>query len=294
MGLDESCLGICYADNYLFYSVNSPGQDGHLKHIGSFEFNFDVKNSIISGDEYGFPALKTALSNLKEFHDCKSVKILAPATEECWTVVPRSVYEDASERESHISLLMHGTDRSDIEATWQPLSNVDYKLLLLRNRASMQGFNQLLGSFSNSEYVSEFEVGADWQAHSNTNGSFLMVNCLSSYISVSSFLLGKLRACTYLHYDNPSDLPYLWTLYSGNLTWMNGIHEKIYAFGHQSRIISEILTPYWDDSGTVHVMNTLQEMGVNAREKTYGFPLESAFPAIMMSLNLDSHAGQPA
>jgi len=294
MGLDESCLGICYADNYLFYSVNSPGEDSTLKHIGSFEFNFNVKNAIINGDEYGFPALKTALSNLREFHNCESVKILAPATEECWTVVPRSVYEDASERESHISLLMHGTDRSDIEATWHPLSNVDYKLLLLRKSASMQGFNQLLGSFSSAEYVSEFEVGADWQTHTNTSGSFLMINCLSSYISVSSFLLGKLRACTYLRYENPSDLPYLWTLYSGKLTWMNGIHEKIYVYGHQSRIISEILTPYWDDSGTIHVMNTLQEMGVNAREKTYGFPLESAFPAIMMSLNLDTHIEQPA
>lgn len=294
MGLDESCLGICYADNYLFYSVNSPGQDGFLKHIGSFEFNFNVKNAIISGDDYGFPALKTALSNLREFHNCESVKILAPATEECWTVVPRSVYEDASERESHISLLMHGTDRSDIEATWHPLSNVDYKLLLLRNSPSMQGFNQLLGSFSTAEYVSEFEVGADWQTHSNTSGSFLMINCLSSYISISSFLLGKLRACTYLRYDNPADLPYLWTLYSGNLAWMNGIHEKIYVYGHQSHIISEILTPYWDDSGTIHVMNSLQEMGVNAREKTYGFPLESAFPAIMMSLNLDTQIEQPA
>lgn len=294
MGLDESCLGICYADNYLFYSVNDPGQRGYLKHIGSFEFNFNVKNAIISGDEYGFPALKTALSNLREFHNCESVKIFAPATEECWTIVPRSVYEDASERESHISLLMHGIDRTDIEATWHPLSNVDYRLLLLRKKASMNGFNQLLGSFSNSEYVSEFEVGADWQTHTNTSGSFLMVNCLKSYISISSYLLGKLRACTFIRYDNPSDLPYLWALYSGKLTWMNGIHEKIFVFGHHSRTVSDILTPYWDDSGTVHIMNTLKEMDVQAKEKTYGFPLESAFPAIMMSLNLDAKIEQPA
>lgn len=293
MGLDESCLGICYADNYLFYSVNSPGQDRFLKHIGSFEFNFDVQDAIIGGDKHGFPALKTALSNLREFHQCESVKILAPATEECWTVVPRSVYEDASERESHISLLMHGTERNEIEAIWHPLSNVDYRLLLLRYNESMQGFNQLLGSFSSAEYVSEFEVGADWQTHSNTSGSFLMVHCLKSYVSVSSFILGKLRGCTFLHYENASDLPYLWTLYAAKLPWMNGIHEEIYVFGHHSRIVSDSLTPYWDDSGRINIMNSLLAMGVHAREKTYGFPLESAFPAIMMSLNLDAEIEQP-
>lgn len=294
MSLDESCLGICYADNFLFYSVNSPEQDGYLKHIGSFEFNFNIQDAIISGDEHGFPALKSALANLREFHNCASVKILSPATEECWTIVPRSVYEDSSERESHISLLMHGMDRSEIETIWYPLSNVDYRLLLLRNKNSMQGFNQLLGAFPKAEYVSDFEIGADWQTHSHTNGSFLMIHCLKSYISVSSFILGKLRGCTYLRYENPSDLPYLWVLYSDKLSWMNGIHENIYVFGHQSQIISDILTPYWDDSGMIHTMKTLKSMSVNAGEKTYGFPLESAFPAIMMSLNLDAKIEQPA
>jgi hypothetical protein len=294
MGLDGSCLGICYADNHLFYSVNNPDQDNHLKHIGCVDFNFDVRHTIITGETVGFPALKTSLENLKETHECKSVKILSPAADECWTIVPRSVYEDASEREAHISLLMHGVDRSEIETIWHPVSNVDYRLLLLRKKNSMQGFNRLLGEFPHSEYVSEFEIGADWQNHSNANGSFLMIHCMKNYLSASSFILGKLRGCTFIRYENASDLPYLWTLYADKLSWMQGIHEEIHIYGHHSRSIAEILTPYWDDTGEVQVMNTLQSMGVVAAEKTYGFPLESAFPAIMMSLNLDAKIEQPA
>jgi hypothetical protein len=294
MALEGSCLGVCYADNHLFYSVNNPGQPSYLKHIGSIDFNFDVRNAIITGDQHGYPAVRTALENLREQHGCDSVKIMSPATEECWTVVPRSVYEDSSEREAHIALLMHGTEREKIETIWYPLSNTEYRLLLLRNSEAMQGFNLLLGSFTHSEYVSEFEIGADWQNHSRANGSFMLINCMKEYLSASSYILGKLRGCTFLRYENSSDLPYLWTLYAEKLSWMNGIHEEVHLYGHHSRLVAEALTSFLDDSGEVKVMKTLNDMGVNAKEKTYGFPLESAFPAIMMSLNLDSELTLPA
>jgi len=294
MSSEGSCLGVCYADNHLYYSVNSPGLTGFLKHIGSIDFNFDVKNVVISGDPDGYPAVKSALEKLKYQHKCSSVKILSPATEECWTIVPRSVYEHSEEREAHIALLMHGHERDKVETTWYPLSNADYKLLLLRNSEAMQGFKMLLGSFSHSEYVSEFEIGADWQSHSQANGSFMMVHCVKDYISASSFILGKLRGCTYLKYESATDLPYLWSLYSEKLTWMNGIHDEVRLFGYHSRIVSESLSSFLDDSGRVVVMNSLDEMNVNAKEKTYGFPIESAFPAIMMSLNLDSEQTLPA
>jgi hypothetical protein len=293
MPSEGSCLGVCYADNHLYYSVNSPVKAGFLNHIGSIDFNFDVKNAIISGDEQGYPAVKTALEKLKDQHNCTSVKILSPATEECWTVVPRSVYEHSEEREAHIALLMHGVDREKVETIWHPLSNSDYKLLLLRNSEAMQGFNLLLGSFTQSEYVSEFEIGTDWQNHSLANGSFMMVYCMKDYISAASFILGKLRGCTFLRYENASDLPYLWKLYAEKLSWMNGIHEEVHLYGHHSRIVSESLSSFLDDSGELVVMKSLNEMDVNAKEKTYGFPLESAFPAIMMSLNLDTELTPP-
>lgn len=293
MDSEGSCLGVCYADNHLFYSVNKPGEKARIEHIGSIDFNFGVRNAIITGSENDFPALQTSLQNLKEKFGCTSVKILAPATEECWTIVPRAVYENASERESHIQLLMHGLDRSDVHATWHPVSNVDFRLLLLRNSSAMKGFTTLLGSFIHAEYVSEFELGADWQSHTETNGSFLMIHCLQNYISVSSYILGKLRGCTFLEYDDASDLPYLWNLYAEKLSWMRGIHEEMYLYGEYAGTVSEILNPFLDDSGSVQVMNTLRTMQVHAEEKTYGFRLESAFAAIMMSLNTDDRENQP-
>lgn len=44
---------------------------------------------------------------------------------------------------------------------------------------------------------------------------------------------------------------------------------------------------FWYDHGTIHYLDSLSAMKVDAREKTYGFRLESAFPAIIMSLNSD-------
>lgn len=285
MAADGVCLGVCYAYNHLYYSVGNPDNAAHLMHIGSIDFNFNVQQAIITGDPQGFPALKTALEDLKNSYSCNAVRIISPAVKECWTTVPRSVYEDSAEREAHLSLLMQGSERNQIETTWHSLSNVDYRMLLLRNQESMQGFNHLLGSFSDSEYVAEFEIGAMWQYHTQINGSFLMIHCQKNYLSVSSYVLGKLRACTYIHFESLSDLPYFWNLYSTKLTWLKGIHEEIYVFGQHTAEISDFLAPYWNDSGEVQIMNNLQVMQVNASEKTYGFPLEGAFPAIMLSLH---------
>lgn len=285
MDSDESCLGICFADSHLFYSVNNPESKAHLSHIGCINFNFGIRETVITGDQHGFSALKTTLNDLKETYHCSSVRILAPAIEECWTIVPRSVYEDSAERETHLQLLMQGAGRRDIETIWHSLSNPDYRLLLLRNQKTMMGLKNLLGAFNRSEYVAEFELGVDWQLHSGASGSYLMVHCQRNYISVSSFILGKLRGCTFIKYEDPGDLPYLWNLYSKKLFWMQGIHEKIYVFGHYAPDIADILTPYWDDSGDISIQNSLQAMQVHAKEKTYGFRLESAFPAILMSLN---------
>lgn len=285
MVTDGACLGICYAYNHLFYSVGNPDSNGHLVHIGSIDFNFNVQHAIITGDSIGYPALKTALEELKENYSCNSVRILSPAIKECWTTVPRSVYEDSAEREAVLALLMQDAERSEIETTWHPLSNVDHRFLLLRNQETMKGFIDLLGAFSHSEYVAEFELGSMWQSHTRINGSFLMIHCQKNYLSVSSYILGKLRASTYICFESVSDLPYFWNLYSSNLPWMKGIHEHIYLFGQHATQVSEVLPPYWDDSGEVEIMNSLQAMKVDAGEKTYGFPLESAFPAIMLSLH---------
>ncbi len=282
-----SCLGVCYTENQLFYSVSSPGQDGHLSHIGSIDFNFDIKQTIIQPESAGFPALKNSLEKLRQDFNCPFVKILTPSREECWTIVPKAVYEDASEREAHIQLLMKGSDRSEIQAIWHPVSKNDRRLLLLRDNKSMRGFNSLLRSFTQTEYIADFELGVDWQLHTRNNGAFLMVHCRKNLLSVSSFLLGKLRGCTYIEFDHVSDLPYLWSLYAENLSWLTGLHDNTYLFGPLCSGVEEILNPFWSDYGEISTLNTLEKMDVTASEKTYGFRLESAFPAILMSLNTD-------
>lgn len=288
MESDGICLGVCYADNQLFYSVNDPENPGSLQHIGCFDFNFDVRNAVVTGNGDAFAGIKSSLEKLKEKFHCSTVRILSPAIEECWSIVPRSVYEEPEERESHIQILMHGIDSSNRVSTWYSLHNVDYKLLLARNSTTMMGFQKLLGSFSNSEYVSEFEVGNAWQDFTQVNGSFLTIHCQKNYLSVSSHILGKLRGSTVIRFDNRTDLPYLWALYSSKLSWMRGIHEQIYVYGQYAQQINEALTPFLDDGADVTVMNTLQVMNVEAKEQTYGFRLEAAFPAVIMSLNIDS------
>ncbi len=280
------CLGICYSDNHLFYSVSDPSQAARLTRIGSIDFGFDVASAISRDDSDGFPAVKKSIEDLKHQFECSSVKILTPSGEECWTVVPRSVYEDPSEREAHIQLLMRGSERSEVQAVWHSVSNADCKLLLLRDNSSIKGIQLLLNSFGNTELVAEFEIGMDWQAHTANTGSFLMVYCQKNYISVSSFILGKMRGCTYIEYEHVNDLPYLWNLYSQNLTWMRGMHDDLFVFGEYAATVSELLNAYWHDHGSLHTLNTLDAMNVDAQEKTYGFRLESSFPAVLLSLDI--------
>ncbi len=284
---DGSCLGVCYAGNQLFYSVNNPEQEGHLAHIGSVEYNFDIESSIITGSEPGFPTIQSTLREIKQEINCSTVKILSPALHECWSVVPRSVYDDASEREAHVQLFMNGYDRSEIQITWFSLSNDDSRLLLIRKDSSMQGFKHLVGGFASSEFVSEFEIGLEWKNHQGDNDSYMMIGCHQNYISLSSFILGKLRGGTYIQFDTVNDLPYLWNLYASSISWMTGIHDDICLFGENCEKVAGILKPFLEDSDALKVMDSLHSMDVNAREKTYGFDLERAFPAILMSLNSD-------
>ncbi len=281
-----ACLGVCYSDNHLYYSVNSPGEKSRLTHIGSIDFTFDVGNAIITGSEGEFPALNSALDSIRQEHNCTTVKILSPAVEECWSIVPRAVYEDSSEREAHIQLLMHGIERSEIHTTWHRVHKTGSRLMLLRNNQSMLGFNYLLRSFVITEYVSDFELAIDWQLHTRNSGSFLMIHCQNNYISATSFILGKLRGCTYIEFEYLSDLPYLWSLFANKLPWLNGIHDESFVFGHYASDVAELLNPYWREHGELRLFNSLDDLKVDANEKTYGFNLGSAFPAIIMSLDV--------
>lgn len=280
-------LGLCFFGNQLFYAVNDSAKSDKLARIGCFDFNFDITETLLHNSEQHFRGIKQTVSQLKEEYNIRHLRILSFPTQECWTAVPKIVYDNSDEREKHINILMSGIDRKEIHPTWHNLSNQDYKFLLLRNGQALKGLQELSSDASTTDLISDFEIGSRWVQHANPGGSFMTVSCFHNCISVASFILGKLRGATYLSYDDIQDLPYLWLQHTKELSWMRGIHEKIYIYGMEAFRVIEILQPFWDDAGMVTKMDTLDKIQIEADEQTYGFNLECAFPAIMLALNFE-------
>lgn len=277
-------LGLCFFEDRLFYAVNEPEQNRKLARIGSFDFNIDVTETLLKNSGQHFRGISQTVNQLKKEYDIQRLRILSFPTQECWTTVPKIVYDDSDEREKHINILMNGIDRKQIHPTWYKLSNQDFKFLLLRNNQSMRGLRQLASDTSTTDLISDFEIGSRWIEHASPGGSFMNVCCFKNCISVSSFILGKLRGATYISYDEIQDLPYLWLQNAKELDWMQGLHEQIYVYGAGAYRIIDILQPFWDEAGSVTKMDTLEKMQVEAEEQTYGFNLEQAFPAMMLAL----------
>jgi len=280
-------LGLCFFDNQLFYAVNDPTSPQKLARIGCYDFNFDITETLLGNSEQHFRGIKQTIDHFKEEYEIRHLRILSLPSQECWTSVPKIVYDDSDEREKHINILMSGVDRKNIQPTWYPLSNQDYKFLLLRNNKSFEGFQKLAGNTSTTDLISDFEIGLRWIQHANPGGSFMTICCYQNCISVASFILGKLRGATYITYDEVQDLPYLWLQHTQQLNWMGGLHEEIYVYGENAFQVIEILEPFWDDAGTITKMDTLDKIQIEADEQTYGFNLESAFPAIILALDYD-------
>jgi hypothetical protein len=66
---------------------------------------------------------------------------------------------------------------------------------------------------------------------------------------------------------------------------MNGLHENIFLFGHHTHETEQTLQSFWDPSSEITHLNSLESIGVEAEEETYGFDLAAAFPAILLSLD---------
>jgi len=280
-------LGLCFFGNQLFYAVNEPSETGKLARIGSFDFNIDVTETLLGHSGQHFRGIRQTVQQLKEEYEIKKVRILSFPSQECWTTVPKIVYDNADEREKHINILMSGVDRKEVHPTWHNLSNQDFKFLLLRNNEAVKGLQDLASDASKTELVSDFEIGLRWVQHANPGGSFMTICCFHDCISVCSFILGKLRGATYITYDEIQDLPYLWLQHTQELNWMRGLHEEIYVYGQYAYRVIEILQPFWDEAGTVTKMDTLDKVKVDADEQTYGFNLEQAFPAMMLAMDYD-------
>lgn len=281
----DACLGLCFFDHQLFYAVRTPDQHAHFTRIGAVDFNFDVADTALKNDPESLPGLRSTVIELKDQYNVGHVRVLMNPSMECWTVLPKLVYDDATEREAHINILMNGRSRKEVHPAWHDLSKDNFKLIRLRTDTMLSGIQGITADIPNVDLVSAFEIGEDWIRHTRPGGSFLTVGCFRNCISVSSFILGKLRGATYIPFDDPDDLPYLWLQKANELSWMQGLHEQIQVYGRQAYHFIEILQPFWDDSGTVSKMDKLEKMQVTADEDTYGFDLERAYPAIMLALD---------
>lgn len=281
---NNACLGICFFGNQLFYAVSNASQDRRLARIGAVDFNFDIGRALLGDQQDRITGLRGAITDLADRFETPSLRLLLYPTMECWTTLPKLVYDDAGEREAYINILMNGRDRSMIHPAWHPLSNEGYRLLQLRPDHSIRGMQTLTTGLPSVGFSSAFEVGEIWVEHARPGGAFLTVTAFEQCISVSSFILGKLRGATYIEYDEPEDLPYLWLQRAQDLPWLQGLHEQIQVYGQRAFRIIEILKPFWDEASTVTKMDTLSKMGVEADEDTYGFDLALAYPAVMLAL----------
>lgn len=278
-------VGLCFFGNQLFYAINDPGKPKKLARIGSFDFNFDLPETLINNSDQHFSGILQTIYQLREEYHIQHLRVFSFPSQECWTSVPKIVYDDADEREKHINILMNGTNRKQVQPTWYSLSNQDYKFLLLRNSGLMKGMHRLMSVASTADLVSDFEIGLRWIRHRSPGGSFMTVCCFSDCLSVCSYILGKLRGATYITYDEIQDLPYLWLQHSQQLNWMRGLHEETYVYGINAYNVIDILKPFWDEAGNITTMDSLDKIHISADEDTYGFNLEEAFPAIMLALD---------
>ncbi|TYP93956.1 hypothetical protein LX73_1673 [Fodinibius salinus] len=280
-------LGLSFFGSRLFYAVNDSDNPRRVNRIGSYDFNVDISEALLGDNEQQFRGISKTVDELKQQYSVQRLRIHSFPSQECWTTVPKIVYDDSDERENHINILMNGVDRKHIHPTWYNLSNQGHKFLLLRNRESTAGLQQLAAKASTSDMISDFEIGMRWIQHANPGGSFMTICCFGNCISVCSFILGKLRGATYLPFDDIEDLPYLWLQHAQELQWMQGLHDNIYLYGARAYRVIEILQPFWDEAGTIIKMDSLDDMMIEAEETTYGFNLEQAFPAVLLALDLN-------
>jgi hypothetical protein len=277
-------LGLCFFSDRLYYAVNQTDSEATLKEIGSFDFNFDVADAIRFQQPDHYPHIQKTVEELVKEHNVISLRALTSVSDECWTALPKIVYDNADEREDHLSIIMKGVSREDVEPTWHAVSKNQYKFLCIRRRSVMDGLNKLALSVGTNDYSSDFEIASAWSESERSSASFLMIGCHKHAISVTSFVLGQFRAATFIKFDQVEDLPYHWLQTAQHSSWMMGLHDHTYLFGHKSHEVERVLNHFWDKSTKAVPLNTLDEMGVLAEETTYGFDLAEAFPAILLSL----------
>ena len=110
--------------------------------------------------------------------------------------------------------------------------------------------------------------------------SFKAIGCYSNVITVSSFVMGKLRAATFIRFRHIE--PQLSVAATGPNLDDDGVHDTICYYGNKClrsmKFSSTSLTTGPSTSASIP-----WPIAVNAPEETYGFNLEEAFPAIILA-----------
>lgn len=277
-------LGICFSDSQLYYALNSLEGPCTLRRIGKIDFNFNINDSLVTMARESVSGLLDTVDKLIREYNVTQLRCHYPSNLECWSVLPKSVYDQSAERESYLKLLMHGKSRQALEPYWFDLSNRDYRFLSVRDKTQTDGYRQLGDACSFSDICSDFEIGINWITKTGRSDSFLMVGCYNDHLAISSFLIGKFRAATFIKFRYLEDLSYLWLQQAENLPWIRGVHDSIYFYGEKAFEAKEILNNFLDPASNHIKLDNLDEMNVSASEETYSFNLEEAFPAIILAL----------
>ncbi len=277
-------LGLCFSDSQLYYALNEPESSLTLQRIGKIDFNFSISNALQSADLDSLSGLLDRVDRIVREYKVSHLKCLYPATLECWSTLPKSVYDNPSERESYLRLLLHGKPRQSLEPFWFDLSNRDYRFLSVRDKSQTVGYKQIGDTSSFSDLCSDFELGINWIDRTGRRDTFMMLGCNRDHVVISSYIMGKFRAATYIKFRYLEDLAFLWLQHAENLNWLRGVHDCVYFYGEKALEVSEVLYNHID-SGSNHIkLDNLSDMYVKAPEETYSFNLEEAFPAIILAL----------
>lgn len=277
-------LGVCFSDTQLFYALNSSDLPLTLRRIGKIDFNFNIGNALQTADTEAISGLLDRVDRIVREFKVTNLKCLFPANLECWSTLPKSVYDEPAEREAYLRILMHGRPRPSLEPFWFDLSNRDYRFLSVRGKSDTVGYKQLGDASSFSDLCSDFEIGLNWIDKTDRRDTFMLLGCYRDYLVISSFIMGKFRAATYIRFRYLEDLSFLWLQHAENLPWIRGVHDCIYFYGEKALEISEILYNHLDSGSNQIKLDNLSDMYVRASEETYSFNLEEAFPAIILAL----------
>lgn len=277
-------LGLCFNGRFIYYALSDPGQPGYLQHVGSAELHSDAAYSIRQDDNVFFETAKALIGTIKKKYNPERVRVLTAPTNECWAAIPKAVYKERTELNSFVEVLLPETERSELELNAHPMSSRDQMMLCIRKNKITERYHTLTTIAAKHEMLADFQVGHEWNRLSGINGSYLVLGCYPTVLTVSSYLLGKLRATTFFSFKDIRNVPYFWRQASRHLRWINGYHEQIYIYGHRTKTVREQLSTLWDKHADIVLMNSLYKMQASAPEETYGFDLAEAFPAILLAL----------